>query len=316
MSKLIRCSICSARIEIASHSHNAWPINDGRCCERCNTELVIPARLQRGRMSFKITDTCKTVEEWLKRSDKFHLEKPQSSSFHHMEEFFMANDGAKVVEYFAGEPNDEPKLQSFVVEHNWGAVLDDNVGAFILPYPFCSFEFRISGMRCIFIFKNVDERIINFTNFVGCDNAWIPLPTCEVDYDGKIVSIGRMEKLGIEHKLIRPLYEFVFKQIRAICVMFETSVAIKQTIRAPEKLNRQREKLNRTKLRDYHVVVLNRKPRPEPVPIELQAHSDRNSPRLHFRRGHYRHFINHRTWINWQLVGDPDLGFVDKHYRL
>ena len=23
-----------------------------------------------------------------------------------------------------------------------------------------------------------------------------------------------------------------------------------------------------------------------------------------------------RTWIKWMLVGDPDLGFVDKEYRL
>jgi hypothetical protein len=33
-------------------------------------------------------------------------------------------------------------------------------------------------------------------------------------------------------------------------------------------------------------------------------------------RGHWRHYERHKTWIKWTLVGDPDLGFVDKHYRL
>jgi hypothetical protein len=48
-----------------------------------------------------------------------------------------------------------------------------------------------------------------------------------------------------------------------------------------------------------------------------QCHrSTHRSPRLHFRRRHWRHFVNHKTWIKWTLVGDPDLGFIDKDYRL
>lgn len=53
--------------------------------------------------------------------------------------------------------------------------------------------------------------------------------------------------------------------------------------------------------------------------------------RLHFRRGHWSHYSNpgageiqftdegylrSKSWINWMLVGDPDPGFVDKHYKL
>jgi hypothetical protein len=30
----------------------------------------------------------------------------------------------------------------------------------------------------------------------------------------------------------------------------------------------------------------------------------------------WRHFVSHKTWIKWTLVGDPDLGFIDKEYRL
>lgn len=50
------------------------------------------------------------------------------------------------------------------------------------------------------------------------------------------------------------------------------------------------------------------------------------------RRGHYRHYSNpdagsikyvndggfwlSKDWINWMLVGDPDVGIVEKEYRL
>lgn len=37
---------------------------------------------------------------------------------------------------------------------------------------------------------------------------------------------------------------------------------------------------------------------------------------LHFRRGHWRHYGEYKTWIKWMLVGDPELGFVDKMYKL
>jgi hypothetical protein len=40
-----------------------------------------------------------------------------------------------------------------------------------------------------------------------------------------------------------------------------------------------------------------------------------NRKRLHLRRGHWRHFATYRTWIKWMMVGNPDLGFVDKEYR-
>ena len=37
------CSICGEEYE--GFDNNAWPINDGRCCDACNGNLVIPARM-------------------------------------------------------------------------------------------------------------------------------------------------------------------------------------------------------------------------------------------------------------------------------
>ena len=39
------CSICRCDL-IPKNSHNAEPVNDGRCCTKCNFEKVLPMRLQ------------------------------------------------------------------------------------------------------------------------------------------------------------------------------------------------------------------------------------------------------------------------------
>ncbi len=41
----IKCSLCGVVITDARKSHNALPLSENRCCENCNSEKVIPARL-------------------------------------------------------------------------------------------------------------------------------------------------------------------------------------------------------------------------------------------------------------------------------
>ena len=40
----MKCSICGN--EIKGYSHNADPINDGRCCTECNNNIVIQKRIE------------------------------------------------------------------------------------------------------------------------------------------------------------------------------------------------------------------------------------------------------------------------------
>jgi len=45
------CSICRDPIGMDANGiwdggHNAQPVNDGRCCEDCNNNVVIPARMK------------------------------------------------------------------------------------------------------------------------------------------------------------------------------------------------------------------------------------------------------------------------------
>ena len=39
------CSIC--RKQCVGFSNNAYPVNNGRCCNECNADTVIPTRIAR-----------------------------------------------------------------------------------------------------------------------------------------------------------------------------------------------------------------------------------------------------------------------------
>ena len=38
-----KCSICGDKIK--GYGHNAEPVNSGRCCDDCNSTVVIPRRI-------------------------------------------------------------------------------------------------------------------------------------------------------------------------------------------------------------------------------------------------------------------------------
>ena len=47
----MKCTICGLEIKTDSDGiwyggHNAEPVNEGRCCEKCNIKMVIPARFR------------------------------------------------------------------------------------------------------------------------------------------------------------------------------------------------------------------------------------------------------------------------------
>lgn len=49
--ELINCSICGNTIQPNGYGwiygNNAQPVNNGRCCDRCNWSYVIPARINK-----------------------------------------------------------------------------------------------------------------------------------------------------------------------------------------------------------------------------------------------------------------------------
>jgi hypothetical protein len=198
------------------------------------------------------------------------------------------------------------QFQIFVVEHDWaGAFATSNVFGqigdqfqFRQPYEHCCFEYLVSGKRVCFV-VHFDGAYFRLALFVRLKVGWLQPPL-----NPRVTNWPRMPELRA----------LVGRQHQAIMVALDAALAETTIVRAPHQLNRAREKRGAPPVFDYHVVNLAHRSRPATLPPEQET--NHNGVRLHFRRGHWRHFEAFKTWINWTLVGDPDLGFIDKHYRL
>jgi hypothetical protein len=183
----------------------------------------------------------------------------------------------------------------FVVQHDWAGAFKNAAdyadGSFNLPYEMCAFEFRISGRSVTVLAFQGDEQSPTFTTYAQFGHHWI--------------SGEDNEKL--------PFNEFAMAQIKAICIALDAEVATRNVVRAPNALNKKRAEKGQIPLYSYHVVSLNRQHR---ISNLAGGNSNGTRKRLHFRRGHWRHYAESKTWIRWTLVGNPELGFIDKEYRL
>lgn len=203
----------------------------------------------------------------------------------------------------------------FVVQHDWSAAFDKatdfSEGEFHLPYDDMVFEFRIGGRRVCCCIQN--------------DEAPHP-PLCLLLIETSVgwtfgavytITNGVWEFFKKNADACAPIMAVCQKQIRAVCIALEAQVVETELVRAPHRLNRKRERAGKIPVFDHHIVNLaNRKrylPR-EALPSDIE--DEHPGKRLHFVRGHWRHYTNHKVWIKWFLRGNPDLGFVDKEYRL
>lgn len=233
--------------------------------------------------------------EWM---DSARLEKPSAPHFRDLRAAVASGDTIYLhKDTFAETPARDYEKEVFrfsqvmVVEHNWAAAFanaDMDDGPVNLPYDLCAFEFQYSGIPVI-VFATAFAGEIAFCYMIKWKDVWT-VPAFCASLEGP--SVGDIPR-----------------QIRAICVALDAGIAYSE-------VRRERHEgavgKNSSHLRDYNVVVLSSRTRAQTVPCSLSG----KHVRLHFRRGHWRHFDDHKTWIKWMLVGDPDLGFVDKHYRL
>jgi hypothetical protein len=221
----------------------------------------------------------------------------------------------------------------FVVEHDWAGAFanatDFDGGDFPLPAPICVFEFRISGHAVVVTaFREEEDTsaglcmlmtirsrhgwIINGTVHQtpsGSYAAWKGKTSVSADFSG-----GTLNPLP-DDDVALPVIRFVAGQIRAISIALDAEVAQANVVRAPHRSNQPPRLRKPLPDYSYHVLSLARRSKAERAEVDPNAPAGTRK-RLHFRRGHWRHYQESKTWINWCLVGDPDLGFVDKHYKL
>jgi hypothetical protein len=243
------------------------------------------------------------------------LERKVGSSLHKLEDAIASQSVANCQGFKWDVVLDVSRhAQVFAVEHDWAGAfakadgIDDGV-ELRLPFEFCCFEFRISGHNVCVLTQQTDQTAGISSVAVECAAGWLFLDPAMFEPHP---DLPRELNVFAEADL-RPFQTLISEQLNAILIALDAKVATTNVVRIPEKLQRSRRKRGRSAMRDYHVVQLTRRARP---PADENICTDRAGPRLHFRRGHWRHFEAHRTWINWTLVGDPDLGFIEKHYRL
>lgn len=182
-----------------------------------------------------------------------------------------------------------PEVQSFIVSHDWAAVVEEVADADVmLPSEKCAFEFRISDRNVIVLALQEEGQTAG-----GC-----------AFYETKA---GDWLWLG------DTVGTYWWKQVRAACIVLDAEVATHEIQRQPHALNAKRIKQGKLPMYDFHVIDLDRR-RHRAAPAASVGTGSRK--RLHFCRGHWRHYETSKTWIRWCLKGDPDLGFVDKEYRL
>ena len=195
----------------------------------------------------------------------------------------------------------------FVFSQSYASLLKDtdaDQGEFRLPYPWCAWQFRFGNedeatdMIAITLQKEMEMYIS--VAFKGID-TWVTLTPDAMPFD----------RYAAEERKSTSVGPWVCDEIRAASIMLEAEIAIEDVVRIPHRSNVARQREGKTPLLSYSTIDLRHRKRYEGVGDNPQG-----TRRLHFRRGHWRHYATHKVWIKWQVVGDPTKGVVLSDYRL
>jgi hypothetical protein len=263
----------------------------------------------------RFTAAMRGLFDWSQDSG-IKIERPEGPSFRKMRKAVAEGNSIYFGKEFTGktpaldfEKDVFRYVEILVIEHDWAAAFkidrpnpDFTRAEVKLPYDVCAFEFKFSGRPVIAIATQIDTEI-GFSPAILCGDLWV-LTDFVVPLDG--FDPGDERNTGIIE-----LLEQIGYQIKAACIALDADVARSDAVREPYSGAPGRNTYRPPK--PYHVVSLARRTA-RSLPSSNVDTGRR--VRLHFRRGHWRHFEDHKTWIKWMLVGDPDLGFVDKHYKL
>jgi hypothetical protein len=281
----------------------------GEITEHDHRRKVIDADLKR--LNAK-REVYSDLERWSSESG-LRIERPSQPSFRRLRKavaegrtVYLGKDPVAHVPAMDFEKEVFCHAEIMVIEHDWAAAFSEsNIddAAIRLPYDVCAFEFMFAARPVIAFAIQVDADIV-FCPAVYHDDAWLLTDfVLPLDFDPLDERCGFMIEL----------LDAIASQIKAACIALDAEVAQSETVREPHAgaVGNHRA----AAMKPHHVISLARR-RARLPRAEGAGNDPHTRKRLHFRRGHWRHFEVHKTWIKWMLVGDPDMGFVEKHYRL
>lgn len=262
-----------------------------------------------------------TVEKFVNLFDSQML-RPCASSLHH-----VLDDG-KVwkTSWMAA--------QVFLVDYNASKLLaervDDDGESWTLPFDKTVFEFLIGKMPVVVLASVHEaawiEKTGNSMSFTICarTHRWFYYQLKVVNGELKHALPDEQARreysaMGLERQAFASaLSHFVIKQIEAVCVLLDVGLFETDVVRASKTANNKRLRNGKTPFFDHHELKV--KLTRASAAVDPVGNSGEPSVRLHIRRGHWHHFHTKegkvRKWLKAMWVGDPDLGFVDKIYRL
>jgi hypothetical protein len=190
-----------------------------------------------------------------------------------------------------------PDLQVFLINHRWNEIMG-SVAEMKLPYSNMVMEFTVSGRRIAAVcWEHPIEKLPKITLYIQARN-------------GVWLTVGQRHVITAELAAFKSqCFHLVFASLAAL----DAEAATTDFHQAPKFTNEKRIKKGKLPLPAYHVVVVNKnRKRHDSTNEEYQG-----VVRLHWRRGHWRQYESGpRVWVKSHLVGNPDLGFIDKHYRV
>jgi hypothetical protein len=276
--------------------------------EMAELDEELKAKQERAKRLHRGSDAIISIDAW--SEGELKIERPDGVSFRRLRKavaegrtIYLDRDVGAETPAHDFEKEVFRYAEIMMIEHDWAGAFQnaDLAGATVkLPYDVCAFEFKFSG-RVVVALATQLETDIAFSPAIECEGAWM--------LAGFVTPASGMG--NSENNSWIKLFNILGAQIRAACIALDAEVAKSEVVREPYTGSHGKNSYHPPKA--YHVVSLaHRRARPLAAPGTETG----RRIRLHFRRGHWRHFEQHKTWIKWMLVGDPDLGFVDKHYKL
>lgn len=301
--------LCAAMLAAPTDDAAATMANTAYRRERARLEQVLKPQTGELTRLNRVLGAAEDVENWLKET--IVLGSATTSIFHRVTDenvIMMTRENwplpAEVKEAQTGPAG------VFLVQHNWAELLagsDVDEGGYRLPYDRNVFEFEVSGRRLIALVCCADGIPYRLIPIIRAKGGWLIPGSYGVA--GELLTPEGEDARDDDPALALVL----MAHIRAIAITLDAEVVRSEVVRASAAEVNQRARKGLGGPLDYHVLSLVRRVRSAPA---LAGHASGHRKRLHFRRGHWRHYTQHKTWIRWCLVGDPSLGFADKDYRL